>query len=189
MSIDTNMKVMGGVSAILVLGLAGCGLPDSDEGCTSPEILPHQSPASLGAMYPTGNNDPDPSGNLRTPYQWVLLLQSECSEPVEIQDVCLVGDDSAKQQFTLETESEDLPASVDCGTDYAVRLTYDRQDPNGGGNADQVGVVVQSNAKKFPTLVVPVCAKVVADGEDRGTVECEPPVEVPEGTKDDTLCE
>jgi hypothetical protein len=186
---DARTKILGALSAILILGLAGCGLPESDEGCTSPEILPHQSPAALGVMYPTGNNDPDPAGNLRTPYQWVLPLQSECSEPVEIQEVCLVGDDSATQQFTLETESEDLPASVDGNDDYAVRLTYDRQNPNGGGNADQVGVVVQSNSTNFPTLVVPVCAQVVADGEDRGTVECEPPVEVPEGTKDETLCQ
>ena len=189
MELRSKAGVLAMVPAVVAMSLTGCGLPDDDDGCTSPELLPHQSPAALGVMYPTGESDPDSAGNLRTPFDWVLLLDSQCSEPVEIQEVCLVGDESATQQFTVETESENLPASVDGGDDYAVRLTYDRQDPNSGDNADQIGVVIQSNAKNFPTLIVPVCARVVADGEDRGTVECEPPVEVPQGERDDSLCQ
>lgn len=188
-SSDVKLRL---VAAACLVALAATGCGDNGEGDGSAEILPHQSPASFGEMYPTGNNDPDPTGNVRTPFEWVLLLQSTGDAPLEINEVCLVGDEedgSDVDQFTLEVENQELPATVDAGGEFGLRLTYDRQDPNEGDDADQIAVVIQSNASNFPTLVVPVCARVIADGEERGTVECQSPVTVPEGESDTSLCD
>lgn len=173
-----------GTAAALALG-AGCGETEDAQG--SAEILPHQSPAPLGEMYPLGNNDPDPSGNVRTPFEWVLLLQSQGDGPLTIDEVCLVGD--AAEHFEVEIEPQGLPAAVDAGDTYGVRITYDRQAPNDGDEVDNIAVVAQSDASNFPTLVVPVCARVIADGEDRGSIECDSPVDVPAGERRPGLCD
>lgn len=189
LSLDVMLR-LSTAACLLALAATGCG--DNGEGGGSAEILPHQSPASFGEMYPTGNNEPDPTGNVRTPFEWVLLLQSTGDAPLEISEVCLVGDEadgSDVDKFTLEVENQDLPASVDAGDEFGLRLTYDRQEPNEGDDADQVAVVVQSNASNFPTLIVPVCARVIADGEEQGTVECQSPVTVAEGESDTSLCD
>ncbi len=179
------------VGSLLVLALAAAGCGDSASSVGGPKILPHQSPASFGEMYPTGNHDPDPTGNVRTPYEWTLLLQNPGGSDLKIEKACLVGtkdDGSDVDQFTLEVEGQDLPATVAPGKDFGVRLTYDRQDPNADGESDQIALVVQSNAIDYPTLVVPVCARVIANGKDKGTVECTSPVTVKAGEKDDSLC-
>lgn len=180
---------MTGLVAAAMLIATGCGDNGSDAG--GAEILPHQSPASFGEMYPLGNHDADPTGNVRTPFEWVLLLQNPGGADLQIDKVCVVGtkdDGSDVDQFTVEVEDQNLPASVAPGDDFGVRVTYDRQQPNSGDEADQVAVVVQSNATDYPTLVVPVCARVISDGAERGTVTCQSPVQVPAGEKDDTLC-
>jgi hypothetical protein len=183
-------RILGAACLLAACSLAlGCGDDTAETG--SAAILPHQSPASFGEMYPLGNNDPDTSGNIRTPFEWVLLLQSKGEGPLEINEVCLVGDEedgSDVEQFTLEGEDQELSTTVAPGDDFGLRLTYNRQEPNEGDDADQVAVVVQSNAKDYPTLIVPVCARVIADGEERGSVECESPVEVAQGESAADLC-
>jgi hypothetical protein len=180
----TGWAALGTAAALgLALG-SGCGETEDAQGAA--EVLPHQSPAPLGEMYPLGDNDPDPSGNVRTPFEWILLLQSQGESPLTIDDVCLVGD--GVEHFEMEIETQELPATVDVGDTYGVRVTYDRQDPNDADEVDNVAVVAQSDASNFPTLVVPVCARVVADGEDRGSVECESPVDVAAGESNPDLC-
>ena len=70
-----------------------------------------------------------------------------------------------------------------------VRLTYERDEPNGGDDVDDIAVVIQSNATNFPTLVVPVCARVIPEGQERSSIECTSPVSVPAGERDDSLCQ
>jgi hypothetical protein len=186
--LDSNARLLGAACTLALL-TAGCGEDASETG--SAAILPHQSPAAFGEMHPLGSNDPDSSGNVRTPFEWVLVLQSAGDGPLDISEVCLVGDEedgSDVTQFTLEVEDQDLPATVAAGEDFGLRLTYDRQEPNDGDDIDQVAIVVQSNAKDFPTLIVPVCARVIADGEERGSVECQSPVQVPAGERAADLC-
>lgn len=161
------------LGAVLSVGCRGGG--DGEGGL---DILPHASPIRLGQMYPLGENEPEPGTSERVPHEFVLLLQTD-SDAVEIEEVCLVG---ATEHFTLEGP---VPESPRRDEDAALRITYDRPDV---GGPDHAAVVVQSNAENFPTLVVPVCAQVVAEGSERIIFECESPVTVPEGEKDETLC-
>jgi len=167
-----------GVVVLASLALLGC----RDGGGGGPvEILPSQSPARLGQMWPLGTNEPDPGTTERVPYEWVLLLKTE-SGALEVDEVCLVGGADALAQFALEGP---VPATPKRDKDAALRITYDRQAP---GGPDNIAVIVQSNADNFPTLVVPVCAQVVADGEERIIFECTSPETVAPGQRDDTLC-
>jgi len=175
--------------AVSLLGLLGAGCGDAADSGDGPAILPHQSPASFGELYPLGNHTPEPGSALRTPYEWVLLLQSTGSEALKIDRVCIIGtreDGADAAAFSVEVENQDLPATVNAGRDFGVRITYDRQSPS--ADADQVALVVQSNATNFPTLIVPVCARVIGDGEERGTVACEAPVSVAPGERNPDLC-
>ncbi len=155
--------------------LTGCRGGDEEEGAL--EIFPHQSPARLGQMWPLGDEAPDPGTSERVPFEWVLLLQT-ASTNIEIEEVCIVGSD----QFSLEGP---VPAVPTRDEDAALRVTYDRTEP---GPADMAAVVVQSNAENFPTLVVPVCAQVVPEGEERVVFDCVSPIQVAEGTRDDSAC-
>lgn len=162
---------------VAALGIIGCRGGDGDDGPL--EILPHQSPARLGQMWPaTDDVPPDPGTNERVPFEWVLLLQTS-SDAIEIEEVCLVGSD----QFTIEGPVPEDPRRDE---DAAVRVTYERTEP---GGPDHAAIVVQSNAENFPTLVVPVCAQVIEDGAERSIFECESPIDVPPGEKDETACD
>lgn len=170
-----------------LLGLLGAGCGDAAE--SEAKILPHQSPASFGELYPLGNHNAEPRNPQRTPYEWVLLLQSTGSDALIIEEVCIIGtrDDGADAAaFSVEVEDQHLPATVQAGRDFGVRITYDRQSHS--ADADQVALVVQSNATNFPTLIVPVCARVIADGQERGAVACQAPVSVAPGARDPDLC-
>ena len=101
---------------------------------------------------------------------------------LEIDAVCLEGSADALAQFAIEGPVPDTPKRDE---DAALRVTYERQAP---GGPDHVAIIVQSNAENFPTLVVPVCAQVVAEGTERIIFECESPVTVAPGARDDTLC-
>ena len=52
-----------------------------------------------------------------------------------------------------------------------------------------VAIIVQSNATNLPTLVVPICARIVAPGDPLGAVACASPVSVEPGERDSTLCD
>lgn len=172
------MRKLSMLLPVSLLLFAGC---NQEEATGSAELTPHVSPIVLGDMYPENSDEVDLASNERTPYEFVLLLRATGDAPVEISEACLVGPDS--DMFILEGPT---PATVDRSVEGALRLTYTRTEPS--DSIDNVALVVQSNAQNFPTLVVPACARVVPDGEDRFGFECTSPVTVPEGTKDDTLC-
>jgi hypothetical protein len=170
-----------------------CGGGGEEGTCTGPEILPHRSPVPLIEMYPTTGNEEniEPNSPESTPYEYVLLLQATCGVPVEIQKTCLIGEEdddgnSDADQFELEGP---VPDEARPGEEAAMRITYTREQPNSGDDVDNAALVVQSNAENFPTLVVPVCGRVVADGEERGPTECASPVTVDPGERDDSLCD
>ena len=173
--------------------LASCGDDgqEGEDGCSSPTLEPHVSQVPLGVMYPppAAAADRDPSSRESTPYEWSLRLRSKCSQPVKVSKVCLVGAGNKNgadvQQFTVEGPK---PDSISSTFDGIVRITYKRDQPNSGNEVDDVAVVIQSNATNSPTLVVPVCARVVKNGDPRGEVTCTSPVTVAAGQRDDALC-
>ena len=76
----------------------------------------------------------------------------------------------------------------------ALRITYSPTavntdlDGDGAPDPDNAAIVIQSNAKNFPTLVVPICARLVPAGTKRTEFVCTSPVTLVAGTKDATLC-
>lgn len=177
----------------LIPMMSACGADDdnNEDGCSAATIEPHVPVVPLGEMYPTPGDAAlrDPTSRDNTPYEWVLRLRSKCQEPVKVTKVCLVGEASKNgadvEQFTLEGPK---PTTIDGAFDGAIRITYKRAMPNAGQDIDNVAVVVQSNATNAPTLVVPVCARVVKDGETRQEITCTAPVSVEEGKSDTSLC-
>lgn len=167
-------------SAVVLSSFAFIGC--NGEGADGPvEILPNVSPVRMGQMWPLGDEVDDPGTNERVPFEVVILLTTE-SGGLEVDSVCLEGTPDALAQFALEGPVPEVPKRDE---DAALRVTYERQAP---GPQDNVAVVVQSNAENFPTLVIPVCAQVIAEGEERIIFECTSPVTVPPGERDDTLC-
>ena len=161
-----------------IIAFSGCS---GDDGGGAVEIFPNVSPVRMGQMYPLGDEDPNPGTNERVPYELVVLLKTE-SGALEIDKICLNGSPDALAQFAIEGPVPETPKRDE---DAAVRITYERQAPSG---PDNVALIVQSNAENFPTLVIPVCAQVVADGAERGFFECTSPIQVPAGTRDDSAC-
>lgn len=176
------MKALGPTFALAVAALVVSCAPAPENA--GRHIRPHLSPVALGDLWvlPSGET-PDETSSQYVPYSWTLLLQSTGTDNVKIQSVCLVGND--RGVFAIEG-----PDDTDLGPDQmaAVRITYDSDGPSPGGNPDDVALVVQSTADDYPTLVVPVCARTVPDGQERGTVECTSPVQVAPGERDDSLC-
>ena len=173
------------IALFVLVGLAASFATacNGGESALSGEILPHVSPVVFQDFYPAPDDaaDADVADSERTPFEWVLLLQSTGDGPVNIDTVCLEG--PAADQFIVEGPK---PETVDPGQEAAVRLTYQRKSP---GGPDSVAIVVQSDASNYPTLVVPVCARVIDDGGKREAPDCSAPVEAPaEGAKDDSLC-
>ena len=179
-----------------MIGAAGCGggSNNASSDCTGPKILPHKSPIRFREFKPPpGDEAKENTGDTeRVPFASTLLLQSTCSKNVEVSEACLVGEedqgDNDTKYFTLEGPE---PKKISGSNDGAVRITYDRKNPNPGDDVDNVALVVQSNAKNFPTLVVPVCARVVGEGtedKDRELVECSSPVTVEPGNEKNDLC-
>jgi hypothetical protein len=166
-------------AACASLAMAGCGPSGDDDGCSERSLGAVFSRSNnLGAMFPFDADDSDVSDDSRVPYEWTVLLRTECAAPVTIDKVCLVGangaaDAPAVSQFLLEGPTA---TEVTSQEDAAVRLTYNRRQP---GGVDNVALLVESNAADFPTLVIPVCARVVENGAERGAIECTTPVPVP----------
>lgn len=149
--------------ALMFVSIAACG---DSEDTVGRLITPHASPVQLGDFWPQGSTEPELGNNGRTPYEWVLLLQSIGDEPVKVSKACLVGDTN---NFILE--GPEPSTTIPAGDEGAIRLTYGRTSPG----SDKIAVVVTSNAENFPTLVVPVCAAVVADGaeKNKSVLPCE----------------
>ncbi|MFT7621873.1 MAG: hypothetical protein ACI9WU_001038 [Myxococcota bacterium] len=186
--------------AVLMVMAAGCtGDEETSEGaCGSATILPHLSPVVFGdlVVLPDGATaEPGTSDNV--PFEWVLLLSNNCLDELVISEVCIVGDahngDKDLQAFAVEGP---VPASISRGEQAAVRLTYNPAainaldiDGDGVPDPDRIAVVVQSNATDFPTLIVPVCARMVTEDADHPAYECSSPVSLAAGSVDLTLCD
>lgn len=183
------------LAGCLVGWSAGCGDSaggsDLDEG---PCISPNLGSVSLGEVFPPSEAvEPNPGNNSRSPVEWSVVLESNCDRSVEISETCVVGeeDDGSNQSdaevFTKEGPRPEGP--VETGEETVVRITYEREQPNSEGDTDKIAVVVQSNADNTPTLVVPICARVVGEDEERGPIECSSPVEIPDdGERIEGLC-
>lgn len=189
-----SYRTLSAVLAGLVVALGGCGNTDeSQDLCKGPELLPNRSPVSLGEIFPPSEDiEPNPGDNTRTPVEWTVLLESTCRESVEISETCVVGendensDQSDAQFFEMLGPTK---TSVPTDEETAVRLSYEREAPNREDDVDNIALVVQSNATNFPTLVVPLCGRVIETGEDPGAVTCESPIEAPpKGEKKSDIC-
>lgn len=167
--------------ALGVFGLASSAGCDS-EAETGAKIFPHLSPVNFGDLYPLGNGEADPSTNERVPYEWVLLLQNGGAETLKIDKVCLIGDAhngvANDHAFSIRTSGA-VPISVVAGGEAAVEITYEHEDTNsvdadgdGTPDPDVVGLLIESNATNFRRLVVPVCARVVPNGQEKAGFMC-----------------
>ncbi len=179
---------------LLAIGaLVSCG-EDIELG---PRIKPHLSPLSFGDLHPRpSGTDPDPYSNTYVPFEWTLLLQSIGTDPVLVEEICIVGDnhngEPGDNAFSFEgPDILEIPAQREA----AVRITYDHTDRNidldgdGEPDPDHVALIVQSNAMDFPTLVVPICGRIVSTSREPETFECVSPVQAPaEGVADRDLC-
>ncbi|MFB6264584.1 MAG: hypothetical protein ABEL76_13310 [Bradymonadaceae bacterium] len=185
-------------AVVASLSGAGCGSSGaSGPDCNGQRLRPNDDRAILGEFYPRGNEPARPGSRDRVPFEWVLQLESTCGSPVTIERTCLIGDPEAggrdTEQFFVEGPR---PETVPPDRAAAIRVTYRRQslnprDENGDGrpDADRVGLVVQSNADNRPTIVVPICARVISANRDKQRIEsCEPPIEVESGEKTRGLC-
>ena len=177
----------------LSLSLIGCSGTDGNTGetCEGPKFVYNPpAPAYFQEAFPPKNDGTDSRGTKEhTPYEINFQLNSQCEKDVEIQNWCLLGDSQDLEHFTLEEPSNTTFSREESSV---VRLTYSRETPNQGDDADAVALVLQTNATNLPTLVAPICTRVIEKTEDatRKTVECESPVEVVEpGTKKEGLCE
>ncbi len=176
---DALHGIAAGAAVLSALAMAGCGPSGDDDGCSERSLGAVFSRANnLGSMFPPSDEDSDVSDDSRVPYEWTVLLRTECFAPVTISKVCLVGaggsaDAPEVSQFLLEGPTA---TEVTSQEEAAVRLTYNRRQPSG---VDNVALLVESNAADFPTLVIPVCARVVENGAERGDIECTTPVPVP----------
>lgn len=134
---------------------AACG--SSGDDLDGPMIEPHKSVVGLGEFWPPNSDAADPGNSERTPFEWVLLLQSKGDETLKVSKACLIGDSN---NFVLEGP---VPSEIRPGDEGAIRLTYGRTTPG----SDSVAVLVESNSSKNSRLIVPVCAAVVADGAEK----------------------
>lgn len=192
---DTKTTVLAAALAGTALVGASCGNTDGGSDlCEGPEILPNQSPVSIGEMYPSSEDvEPRPGDNTRVPVEWTVLLESTCQKTLEISNTCIVGeaDDGSDKTDARFFRPVDGPTkeSVPADEESAIRVTYDRDKPNPEDDVDNIALVVQSNAENFPTLVVPICARVIEEGGDPEPVPCTSPVEAPpEGEKKTGIC-
>lgn len=165
---------MSRMVVFLVVGLMALSCGDTESG--GAEIEPHVSPVQLGKFWPTGSETPELGNRDRTPYEFVLLLLSSGDADLNVSKICLGGDDA---NFELEGP---LPNPIRPGDQGAIRVTYLRTSTG----SDRAAIVVKSNATNLPSLVVPLCAEVVADGEEKNIVSlCEISEEVAQAAADD----
>jgi hypothetical protein len=188
-------------AATAALFLVGAGLAaacdDGAKDCTEPTLVPQIERLNLGDLHVLAPGaEENPASLDAVPFEFVLLLQSKCTAPVVITEACIVGDahngNPADPAFTLEGP---VPLTVPFRSEAALRLTYDHPDPNtvdtdddGEADPDAIAIVIQSNAVNAPTLVVPICARIIAADAEPNAVPCASPVIVPAGTSIPTLC-
>lgn len=183
---------------IVSLGVAlsfGVGCGSGSEFGSGPRIRPGLSPAVLGNLVLDTNASPAQGCSTGiAPCQWVLTIHSVGTDTLVINRVCIEG--NTRGAFSIEgpeglnEPDTDGSLAVAEQTDALLRITYDHDDLDPARNIDNIAVVIQSDAKDFPTLVVPVCGRMLdANDPPPDPVECTTPVPAPaEGERDDTLC-
>lgn len=158
----------------LVFGLAACD-DGAEDTCGGASAEPFPAALNFGAVKRAGQGDPLTD---TVPARRTVLVRNGCTAALTVEQVCLVGD--ARGTFELEGPS---PASAARGEEVAVRVTYDADMPaervDGERPADVAALVIVSNAPDSP-LVVPVCARLVGDGEDAEPFDCPAPPELPD---------
>jgi hypothetical protein len=190
MASRTRLSLAVAGACLIGVSLTACGSGEQEgESCGERSLIPHISSISFGELYPLGNREPDVSSSVRSPFEYVLLLHAPCSAEVAIEEVCLIGDSNRGgadvAPFILEGPEPDKARR---GRDAVLRLTYEGQTPHEGDEGDHIAIVIQSNAEDNPTLVVPLCARVVAEGTEKSELVCRPPVTVQPGQKVADLC-
>lgn len=183
----------------LAVAVAGCSGTDGNGNggaCDEPTLQHSPKPFNFPEAHPPEDGEENRGDRERTPFEATFHLRSQCrGEDIEVEKSCLVeeGDEigygKTTEHFSIEGPE---PSTISHGQDSVIRLTYTREEPNQGDDIDDAAMVIQSNAANWPTLVVPVCARVVPESEDRDPerVPCAAPIEQPEkGEKVDGLCE
>ena len=158
--------------ALAALVLAGC--PDQSAECEGAVIGGVLDGVQFGDLRL--GEPPGTDGDLLVPERQVYFIRNECGEPLVVDSVCLVSNthnrDPETVAFYLELEpGENLPLSIGSGKQAGVRVTFEVDSVNGDTDGDGepnpnvAALVIHSNATNEPAHVVPVCGRVVADGE------------------------
>ncbi|MCB9539972.1 MAG: hypothetical protein H6704_27480 [Myxococcales bacterium] len=163
---------------VLIVGL-GLALVACDDGgedtCGGASAEPFPAALNFGEVKRAGQGDPLTD---TVPARRTVLVRNGCSAALSVEQVCLVGD--ARGAFELEGPT---PMSAARGEEIAVRVTYDADMPaervDGERPADVAALVIVSNAADSP-LVVPVCARLVGDGETPEAFDCPAAPELPD---------
>ncbi|MCA9547714.1 MAG: hypothetical protein KC613_25095 [Myxococcales bacterium] len=192
------MRRRGGCGPALLgcaLALLGCG--EADDPCVGAAIEPSRAAVDLGDRLA---RDPGGAGDVldtaRVPVRKTLLLKNTCGTPLTLRQVCLINDqhNGVPGDHAFAVEGPDR-AVVGPGDVAGVRITYDHADVNADLDMDAVRdpdravLVVQSDAANAPTLVVPVCGRILPAGETADPYACPPPFTVPAGQRLDDLCD
>ncbi|MCB9548362.1 MAG: hypothetical protein H6706_21345 [Myxococcales bacterium] len=180
--------------ALALLATAACDAPDEACGGEGLAVLPEA--VQFGDVRPRAADDPgDPARLDQVPTRRVVLLRNTCAAPLTLTEICLIADahngDAADPAFFLELPAQTRLAA---GETAAVRVTYDHLVPNADADLDgerdpgAAILVIQSSAAGTPTRVVPVCGRIVPEGEEATPTDCPPPFTIPRGEAIADLC-
>lgn len=156
---------------ILILLALSAILPaceKDDEGCSGAVAEPF--PAALGFGDLKAGAPEGPLGEA-APARRAVLVRNGCSGTLTVTASCVVGD--ARGAYVLEGPDRDTAGP---GDEIAWRVTYAPTEPeepiDGQRPPDGAALVILSNAKDAPVLVVPLCGRLIADDETAGETTC-----------------
>ncbi len=176
--------------------LAAPGCDGAQDTCTGAYIEAARPAIDLGDRLARPAGSPgDLLDTTRVPVRQTLLLRNTCGAPLTLREVCLINDGhngvDGDPAFALEGPDRTRVAPGDVA---GVRVTYDHPEPNDDLDQDAVRdpdraiLVVQSDAHNAPTLVVPVCGRILPDGETADPYDCPAPFALPPGEALPDLC-
>lgn len=189
---------MSGRAWVLLVGalaLPACG--GDEDACGGAAIEPSSPVLDLGDRLARDPDDPGDVLDTRSvPVRKTLLLRNTCGAALTIRQVCLINDAhngvAGDHAFALEGPDRTV---VGPGDVAGVRVTYDHPavnddlDMDAVRDPDRAVLVVQSDAANAPTLVVPVCGRILPAGETADPYDCPPPFTVPAGQALGDLCD
>lgn len=165
-------SVQFSVAVMAAALLTGC--PDQSTECEGAVIGAILEDVHFGDLRL--GQPPGADGDLLVPERQVYFIRNECGEPLVVDSVCLVSNthnqDPDTVAFYSELEpGESLPLTITSGKQAGIRITFEVDSINGDSDGDGepdpnvAALVIHSNASNEPAHVVPVCGRVVADGE------------------------